>query len=41
MLTEATLRAHKDGIGNFNELVKILIWNYLGQDPKYILQDPD
>ena len=41
MLIEATLKAHKDGIANFNELVKILLWNYLGQDKKYTLQETD
>ena len=41
MMIAAILKAHRDGISNFNELVKILLWRYLGQDPKYILQDPD
>jgi len=41
MMAEATLRGHRDGISNFNELVKVLLWNYLDRDPKYILQDPD
>ena len=39
MLIEATLKAHKDGIANFNELVKFLLWQYLEQDPRYVLQD--